>query len=49
VWFAGSQKVGEFKRGSAPLRNSFPLSFEGEGDTGGEVDKKQANQRQEEV
>jgi len=27
------------KRGEASLTNSFPLSFQGEGDTGGEVDK----------
>jgi len=26
-------------RGEASLKNQFPLSFEGEGDTGGEVDK----------
>jgi len=26
------------KRGFAPLFNIFPLSFEGEGDKGGEVD-----------
>jgi hypothetical protein len=30
---------GEFKRGEAPLlKKLFPLSFEGEGDKGGEVD-----------
>jgi len=33
-----SPKV-EFKRGEAPLKSFFPLSFEGEGDKGGEVDK----------
>jgi len=27
------------KRGEAPLPKLFPLSFEGEGDTGGKVDK----------
>jgi len=27
------------KRGEAPLFNILPLSFEGEGDTGGEVAK----------
>jgi hypothetical protein len=32
--------IGEFKRGLSPLSFSSPLSFEGEGDTGGEVDKK---------
>jgi len=32
--------IGEFKRGEAPLiKKYFSLSFEGEGDTGGEVDK----------
>jgi len=30
---------GESKRGFASLINQLPLSFEGEGDTGGEVDK----------
>jgi hypothetical protein len=31
---------GEFKRGFAPLyKIILPLSFEGEGDTGGEVEK----------
>jgi len=29
-----------FKRGFAPLLISLPLSFEGEGDKGGKVDKK---------
>jgi hypothetical protein len=30
----------EFKRGFAPLKKTIPpLSFEGEGDTGGEVEK----------
>jgi hypothetical protein len=29
--------LGEFKRGETPLFMSLPLSFEGEGDTGGEV------------
>jgi hypothetical protein len=29
----------ESKRGFASLKNLLPLSFEGEGDTGGEVDK----------
>jgi len=28
-----------FKRGEAPLFNILPLSFKGEGDKGGEVDK----------
>jgi hypothetical protein len=28
----------EYKRGKAPLFLLIPLSFEGEGDTGGEVD-----------
>jgi len=27
-------------RGAKPLSHNLPLSFEGEGDTGGEVDKK---------
>ena len=30
---------GESKRGGSPSFFFFPLSFEGEGDTGGEVDK----------
>ncbi len=29
--------IEESKRGEAPLSYSFPLSFEGEGDKGGEV------------
>jgi len=33
----------EFKRGEAPLKKFLPLSFEGEGDTEGEVDRNQAN------
>jgi len=31
------------KRGEAPSFYFLPLSFEGEGDTGGEVDKKPLN------
>ncbi len=31
--------LGASKRGVNPSFFSFPLSFEGEGDTGGEVDK----------
>jgi len=31
--------LGVFKRGVSPSFFSFPLSFEGEGDKGGEVDK----------
>jgi len=27
-----------FKRGEAPLSDIFPLSYQGEGDTGGEVE-----------
>jgi len=35
-----SPALGAFKRGVSPsLLNSLPLSFEGEGDKGGEVDK----------
>jgi hypothetical protein len=30
--------AGESDRGEASLKNQFPLSFEGEGDTGGEVE-----------
>ena len=33
----------ESKRGEASLKSRFPLSFEGEGDTGGEVDKQTVN------
>jgi hypothetical protein len=33
------QKQGVSKRGFAPLFNTFPLSFKGEGDKGGEVGK----------
>ncbi len=40
---AGDQVNGAFKRGEAPLLKPFPLSFEGEGDTGGEVDKHSHN------
>jgi hypothetical protein len=32
-------KIRELKRGEASLIKFFPLSFEGEGDTGGEVEK----------
>ena len=32
--------MGVFKRGEAPIQILFPLSFKGEGDTGGEVDKR---------
>ena len=31
---------GQSKRGGSPSFYFFPLSFEGEGDTGGEVDKR---------
>ena len=31
--------MGSLRGATAPLFNSFPLSFEGEGDKGGEVDK----------
>jgi hypothetical protein len=34
-----SQNTGEFKRGEVPLFIYLPLSFKGEGDKGGEVDK----------
>ena len=32
-----------FKRGEALSHNHLPLSFEGEGDTGGEVEAEDAN------
>ncbi len=32
---------GVSKRGEAPLQKQFPLSFKGEGDTGGEVVREQ--------
>jgi len=35
-------KYRESKRGEASLKKSLPLSFEGEGDKGGEVDKQLA-------
>ena len=35
-----SKLSGAFERGEAPLNDSFPLSFQGEEDTGGEVNKK---------
>jgi len=31
--------LGELERGFASLTKFFPLSFEGEGETGGEVEK----------
>ncbi len=31
------------QRGVSPFKNNFPLSFEGEGDKGGEVDKQISN------
>jgi hypothetical protein len=33
------QLLRQIKRGASPSFFFFPLSFEGEGDTGGEVDK----------
>ena len=41
VWYHSEGKEQDFKgskRGEAPLTKNFPLSFEGEGDKGGEVD-----------
>jgi len=35
---AGNSNKRELKRGFASLNKIFPLSFEGEGDKGGEVD-----------
>jgi hypothetical protein len=35
----GGKYRGEFKRGVSPSFILFPLSFKGEGDTGGEVKK----------
>ena len=37
VW---KKSMGAFKRGVSPSFFSLPLSFEGEGDTGGEVETK---------
>ena len=39
--YKNSHVSGESKRGFAPSTFIFPLSFEGEGDKGGEVDKSQ--------